>query len=33
MKQYHNTVAQLRLWRRYADESNDDDDDDLTLQG
>jgi hypothetical protein len=33
MKQYHNTVAQLRLWRRYADEFNDDDDDHLTLQG
>jgi len=34
MKQYHNTVAQLRLWRRYADEFNGDDDDGhLTLQG
>jgi len=30
MKQYHNTVAQLRLWRRYTDEFNDDDD---ALQG
>jgi hypothetical protein len=28
MKQYHDTVAQLRLWRRYVDEINDDDDDD-----
>lgn len=25
MKQYYNTVAQLRLWRRYADETNNDD--------
>jgi len=33
MNQYRNTVAQLRLWRRYTDEFNDDDDDDLTLQG
>jgi hypothetical protein len=24
MRQYHNTVAHLRLWRRYADEFNDD---------
>jgi hypothetical protein len=25
MKQYHDTVAQLRLWRRYIDEVTDDD--------
>ncbi len=30
MRQYHDTVAQLRLWRRYAEEFNDDD---LALQG
>jgi hypothetical protein len=33
MKQYHDTVAQLRLWRRYVDEINDDDDDDDGLNG
>jgi hypothetical protein len=31
MKQYHDTVAQLKHWRRFIDEVNDNDDN--TLQG
>lgn len=30
MKQYHNSMAQLRLWRRYIDDSTDED---MALQG
>ncbi len=32
MREYHNIVRQLRLWRRYTDEFNDDDGDAI-LQG
>jgi hypothetical protein len=31
MKQYHDTVAHLKLWRRFIDEANDNDDN--TLKG